>query len=295
MACPDATVHFVSGMPQWFFDYNRKDLRNALELASLVKSDYLIISGMLLCDDLIKFFEPTISKIIKNGSKFIISGGGGQTYSDKEVENCRNFLKRNPPYAFISRDEVSFKNYHDLAEHSYNGIDCGFFVADYLIPADLNLSDFVVFNFDESKPHKFLRLVKQVFFSQKPPAEIPEVSGKNIIRTHHSCWPIWRNGLINLGAANSNFSAPNTLISDNPDDYLNLYARTKATYSDRVHACIATLSFGNPAMLSSVTPRSSLFNKIGADTITEKLTYPNMEKMKEEKEKYLEFLAKVLK
>lgn len=295
MACPNATVHFTSEIPQWFFDINRKNFHNALELASLIKSDYLVVSGMLCCDDFIKLFEPSISKLIKNKTKLIINGGGGARYSQKEVKNFRNFLRRNRPYAFISRDEPSFKNYNDLSERSHNGVDCGFFLSDYYTQADLNLPDFVVFNFDGSSFHKFIKLVKKILSFQKPTAKIPKITDKLIIRTHHSSWPAWLHGAIDLGIPNDYFNKPNTLISDIPDDYLSLYAKTKATYSNRVHACVATLSFGNPAMLFSNASRAYLFDKVGANTIKEKPTYPDVKRIKQEKLKHLEFLSSILK
>ncbi|MFC1630194.1 polysaccharide pyruvyl transferase family protein [Patescibacteria group bacterium] len=291
MACPNAIVHFSSEIPQWVFYSQGKNFRNALEPASLIKSDYLVVSGVLFCDEFIKLYESTISKIIKNNTKFIINGGGSQTYSKKEVENFRNFLKRNPPYALISRDELSFKNYGDLAEHSHNGIDCGFFVSDCFIPTELNLPDFVIFNFDESNIHK----LKNTLLLKKSAIKPPSITDKLVIRTHHSCWPIWRKGPVDLGVPNNYFNRSHTLISDIPDDYLNLYNRAKATYSSRVHACVATLSFGNPAMLFSQTKRSSLFDRVGAGAIKEGLTHPNKEKIKQEKLKHLKFLSSILK
>jgi len=285
MACPDAVVHFTSEMPKWFFYSSRKKFRHSFELVSAIESDYVVVSGMLLCDEFIKLYEPAISALIKKNTKFIINGGGGAKYTQKEIKNFRSFLKRNPPYAFISRDEISFKNYKDLAKHSYNGIDCGFFVSDYFKPAKLNLSEFVVFNFDQSKFYKFLKSVKNKLLFKRFKAQMPKIRNKIIIRTHHSCWK---------NIPRSHFVKPNTLISDIPDDYLNLYANTKATYSDRVHACVATLVFNHPAMLFSQTQRAYLFKKIGADTIKERLTYPNKKKILEEKQKHLEFLSHIL-
>lgn len=295
MANPNAVVDFTSRVPQWFFYYNKKNFRNALESASLMKPDYLVVSGMLLCDEFIKLCEPTISKLIKNNTKFIINGGGGDEYSQKEIDNFRSFLKRNPLYAFISRDEQSFKNYSDLAEHSYNGIDCAFFLPEYFTPARLDLSDFVVFNFDDSKLRKFVDFIKNKLFLKTMEAKIPRITDKLIIRTHHSCWPCRKHGIIDLGVPKEYFNAPNTLMSDVPGDYLNLYAKAKAVYSNRVHACVATLSFGNPAMLFSGTSRAYLFEKIGANTIKEKLTYPDVKKIEEERSKQLAFLSSILK
>jgi len=285
MADPNAVVHFASEMPEWFFYSNRKNFRHSFDLAQTMESDYIVVSGMLLCDEFIRLYEPVISVLIKRGVKFIINGGGGAKYNRKEIENFRNFLKRNSPYAFISRDEHSFENYKDLAKYSYSGLDCGFFVNDYFKPAKLNLAKFVVFNFDEHGFRKILKLAKSKLFLKKFETPVPMVKDKLIIRAHHSCWK---------NIPRSHFLKPKTLISDIPDDYLNLYANAEETYSDRVHACVATLTFGHPAMLLSQTPRAYLFAKVGADTIKKRLTYPNMKKILEEKRRHLKFLSYIL-
>lgn len=297
-ASPGCNIRFYSEVPQWFFYYNKKNVNNAIGLARLVKSDYLVVSGMLCCDEFIKLYEPVISELIKNGTKFIINGGGGAEYTKKEVENFRNFLKRNPPYAFISRDEPSFENFKDLAEHSYSGIDCGFFVSDCFESADLNLPDFVVFNFDTSRTENFLKMARKLVFFKKPTLKIPEIpkiKDRLIIRTHHSCWPVRRYGIFDIGLPRGYFNMPNTFISDIPYGYLNFYAKTKATYSNRVHACVATLAFGNPAMLFSESDRAYLFDRVGASRIKEKLVCLNPEKIRQEKSKQIEFLSSVLK
>jgi len=294
MACPDAIIHFASEIPQWFFYHNKKTIANALNVASLIKSDYLVVSGMLCCDEFIKLYEPIISKLIQRNVKFVINGGGGLKYSQREVDNFRDFLKRNPPYAFISRDEPSFKNYSDLAKYSYNGIDCGFFLSDYFNPAELNLPDFVIFNFDNSNLNKFVNFIKSKAFFKKSKVKIPKIIDKLVVRTHHSCWPDIKYGIIDLGVPREYFNIPNTIISDIPEDYLNLYANTKATYSNRVHACVATLSFGNPAMLFSQDSRAYLFDRIGAYTIKEDITYPNIERIAQEKSKHIAFLSSLL-
>ncbi|MGD0577096.1 MAG: polysaccharide pyruvyl transferase family protein [Candidatus Staskawiczbacteria bacterium] len=292
-ACPEAAVHFSSEFPQWFFYSNRKKCCNALSLAGLIKSDYLVVSGMLLCDEFVKLYEPIVAELMKNDVKFIINGGGGLYYSEKETKNVRDFLKRNRPYAFISRDDFAFKNYSDLAEQSYDGIDCGFFLSDYFNPAPLNISDFILMNFDETNSRKFIEKIKSAISLKNSFVRIPEINDKNIIRTHHSCLISRKHGPIDFGVPGEYFGSKNTLISDIPEDYLNLYANAKSVYSDRVHTCVAALSFGKPAMLFSKTSRAYLFDKVGAPTIKEKLTYPDKEKMAEEKRGHLEFLSSV--
>ena len=199
---------------------------------------------------------------------------GGSDYSKGEIDRFRKFFNEIKPYAFISRDEETFKNYEDLAEHSYNGIDCGFFLKDYFKPARLDLPRYIVLNFDN-----------------RPEPNLDELDFNDyelIIRTHHQ-------SSSELEKIHKDyFDRPNTLISDQPDDYLNLYANTEATFSDRVHNCVATFSFGRPCRLYSKTQRALLFDRIGAGAIRTKLTYPDTKKIENEKRKQVKFLSDLI-
>ena len=304
VAAPNSRIHFVSELPMWLFGIQgrstkyrlfvrfarrlpkwmreipsrrtkdriikkkvSKNVKYCFDLMSAIKVDYVVVSGEVLCEEFIRLFGPTFSKLKEDKVKIIINGGGGANYSDKEITEFRKFMERINPYAFISRDEQSFKNYQDLTEHSLNGVDCGFFLNDCFTPAKVKLPKYVILNFDHH-----------------PEPEL-NIHDKLIIRTHHSCWG---------GVSKSYLGKTNTLISNLPHDYLNLYANTQAVYSDRVHACVVTLSFGHPCKLCTETPRSSLLDKVGATTIRDKLTHPNTKKIEKEKEKQLKFLSNIL-
>lgn len=315
MARPNAVVHFASLTPRWFFQINKKNTNNCFDLVEFIKSDYLVVSGMILSDEFINFHGPIISKLIKKGIKLIINGGGGLRYSEKELQSVGHFLEDNPPLAFISRDEQSFEHFKDLAKFSHNGLDCGFFVSNYLTPPKLDLPDYVILNFDEHNLKRFIKSEVGSFSEKQALVRDLEDKGILIISTHHIFWPkvtvrirdIVANScgslrllrkvfpsVINLNLPNEYFDKPNTLVSAFPDEYLSLYANTKATYSDRVHACVATMSFGNPAMLFSKSKRVFLFDRIGANTITTSITCPNMNTIEHEKSKQVEFLSEVL-
>lgn len=302
MAAPKSTVHFVSEFPRWLFGiqsrsakkrlfirFARKlpewmreipgikdsipkkvseNVRYCFDLMSAIKSDYAVVSGVMLCEEFIELFGPIFLKLKEDKVKIIINGGGGANYSDKEISEVRKFLERINPYAFISRDKQSFKNYQDLAEHSLNGIDCAFFTNNYFTPAKLKLPKYVILNFD---------------YHPEPKLNIQD---RLIIRTHHSCW----------GGISKRYLGKNNLfISGTPDGYLNLYANTEALYSDRVHACVATLAFGHPCRLYyAEIPRASLLDRVGATTIRHKLTYPDTEKIEKEKKKQVRFLSYIL-
>jgi hypothetical protein len=293
LANPNANIYFASEMPQWFYYFSNKNYSKAFNLASVIKSDYIVISGMMLCEEFVKLYESVVSKAIKNGAKFIINGGGGEKYDPQEVSAVRNFLKRCPPLAFISRDDVSFKNYQNLAKYSYNGIDVGFFISDCFPAANLNLSNFAIFNFDQS-------IFRELFSeNNKIKKELKSQISEDciIINTYHSCWPKTRfkDLIISLFFADRYIYQANTLISDIPEDYLQLYANAKATYSNRVHACIAALSYGKKSRLFSRTKRALLFDRIGLRNIQKELVEIDINKFQQEKNKQVEFLTNIFK
>jgi len=230
--------------------------KNLFDVRNFVKADYYVISGAILNNVWIKlgFFEKLINR--NKDTKLIINGGGGSFYTEDEIETVGNFLSELNIYAFISRDGKAFKEYGDLAEHSFNGIDCGFFVSDFLHPPSMDLPSYITLTFDGIQEPK-----------------LPEEK-RSIIRTHHSSWSQGGGVLKYIYyKTRQNFDKKSTLISDLPEDYLVIYANTDETHSDRIHACVPTLAYGKPARFYGKTPR----------------------KLKIEKERHMQFLSDVLK
>lgn len=294
-AVPQAKVYVASELAKWVFWYNGQPMERSLDLAELADVDFVVISGMSMCDEFIAVEGPVLNKLSERGVKIVFSGTGGEVYTEQEVANFRNFLKGLNLAGFISRDEVAYKNFRDLFPISYSGIDCAFFLGDCFEALPLTIKDYVVYNFDN-----------------RPEPQIDQPN-PHILRTHHTCnkllfkpagmpkfllalhrrWPFlekfqWKNPFLRY------LSQPNTLISDMPDDYLHLYASVSAVYTDRVHACISTLAFGNAAMLYSKTPRAYLFERVGANSIYQKLTRLDMNRLKEEKQKQTHALKEIL-
>jgi len=261
-------VFHFGGMSSYLFTIRGKS-KNTLPAGKMFNCDYMVMGGMTMCEDNFKTQEVVLRQFIKNNARIVIAGGGAGKYDEKEVSSVRKWMKKIPIYGFISRDEYTYNKYADLAVHSFNGIDSAIFISDFYNPPELNLSAFAIFNFDKlSEP----RIKTDI---------------KLIIRTHHSCWPP------NLKKEYFNFS--NTLISDLPTDYLNLYAKTKITYSDRIHACIATLAYGNKAMFfGKNSPRLRMFQRIGAKNITDQPVKLDLKALAKEKEMQINFLKEIL-
>lgn len=292
-ACPDATIYLTSVLNRWVSYHvnigvwgriikKPVSLTNVFNLQDYAKVDYVVQSGAFLSKHWFDLHGQVILDLTKKGCKLIINGGGmaDSSYSEEEIEKTRAYLKRIKPYIFISRDKESFESFKDLAEYPYNGIDCAFFVSEGYKPLQLDLHPYVILNFDNGP--------------EPPLEELKIEEDKYIIRTHHS---FWHNFAFRdyLKMKEKYYETENTMISELPYDYLNLYANTNVTYSDRVHACVGTLAYGNPARLFSRTPRSHLFERVGASKITEKVIKLNMNKIEKEKQKQIDFLSEILK
>ena len=258
--------YHVSRVHDWALKAD-KSLENLFDLGLYMKADYAVISGCVLNDYTVRRYGSTLLNLKRKNVKIIFNGVGGSSYRTSELNIIRKFLRKIKPYAFISRDVQAFKNYQDLARYSYNGVDCAFFVNDFFQPVELELPKYAVLTFDQ-QPEPNLRLDYDL-----------------IIRTHHKL----------LGRIPKEyFDKPNTLISDSVEDYFNIYANADVLHSDRVHACVATLSFGRACKLYHETVRSLLLDRVGLEEIKIKIVYPDTYRIEKEKGKQITFLSEIL-
>ncbi len=263
-AFPDSIIAFASEMPRWFFhnsaakfsntifhklcfthckrsvEDKKGYIENALDISSITKCDLVVFSGMAMCKEFIHINGPAILRLSQKGTPVLLLGTGASEYSKNERAIYGEFLKRVNPIAFISRDDKSYELFSDVVNHSYKGIDCGFFVKEGYQPFELDFPSYMVAAFD-SMPEPQINL-----------------KGRQLLRAHHDLWgPLSKEYI----------STENTLISDIPHDYLTLYANADEVHSDRVHACVAALSYGRYAKLYHPTLRGSLFEAAGATDI----------------------------
>jgi hypothetical protein len=284
---PNSEIYFTSNAPNSIYSRygNSKMEKNFVNLSGIIKADYYVFGGSMLELEWFMSHFRLFQDLVKNKSKIIMLGvGGGDTYPDNEIEAVRGYLKKLNIFIMVSRDKKAFENYRDLAEYSYDGIDCAFFLNDIFTTAKLDLPEYVVFTFDKMT---------------EPNLQIKE----KIIRAHHASWKFSPNQLFsrwdfkmfvwNIIHHQTNLIKKNDMISDLPDDYLNLYGNCKATYSDRIHACVATLAFGNPARLYSKSERSLLFDRVELSSIRGTLVSLDRGKIEKEKKKQIDFLREI--
>lgn len=233
-------VHTMQRAAKKLHDRSYKTVKtqNIFSMASMVKCDYFIIPGCVLTVPFFTIYGDLIKRKAEQGSKIIFLGASGNFYTEYEVKFVSEYLRKLRPYAIMTRDSLAYKYYANFTKNSYNGIDNVFFVNLLNLPQiDTDLTPYVVLNIEEPKHYRIKEELKNIF------------KEKNIVYSYHKPFPYTKvSKLVKNGV----------IVSDNPMDYLLLYRNASEVYSDRVHACIPTLAFGNKARLFSNSPRDSL-------------------------------------
>lgn len=245
---------------------------NSFEIGEVANVDIIVFAGMSMCKEFVDNNGISFVRAAKRGVATLLLGTGAAFYTEDEANYYADFLNSLSRYAVITRDDDTFNLYKDKLKNISTGIDSAFFLPDYYVPPKLELPPYDVVNFDSAEPYS------------------PQISHNvdHIINTHHNI----------IDIKQSHISRPNTLISSVPEDYLALYSQANETHSDRVHACVATLAYGNKARLYNNTPRKSLFSKLHADKITNQVVSLDMDLLnrlkKEQIEKTRFFISKLL-
>ena len=245
--------------------------------AKIAKLDCLVLPGCVLTVPFFVIFGKLLEDKVAQGCKLIFLAASGNHYTKNEVKVVSAWLEKLKPYAIMTRDSVAYKHYAKYSCNSYNGIDNVFFVNRLdLKKTNTTIDPYIVLNFDEPKHKKIKQKLEKEFANQ------------HIVYTDHKPYPY---------SKVSRLSKQNIMCSDYPLDYLFVYKNVKETHSDRVHACIPTLSFGNAAQLYSDSPRIALFDNVGIK-VSEMKDHPvalDQNYLKELQEKQIAFLKGLLK
>ena len=256
--------------------YSAVNTTEVFSPASMFYFDYLVIPGCVLTIHFFKIYIKFLENKTRQGCKIVFIGASGNYYTEDETSYVSKCLSELKPYAIMTRDSVAYKLYKEYCQYSYNGIDNAFFVNKLNIPhLDSDLSPYVVVNLESPKNEKLKNeLVKEL-----------KNNKKNIIYTDHCPYPYTK--------VSRMVREDSTVVSDYPLDYLNLYRNVDKVYSDRVHACITTLSLGNTAILYSDTPRKALFENVGIDHVPGKeMRLKNLDELQMGQIKFLKSLFK---
>lgn len=250
------------------------------DLRLLTSPDIVVLGGSLFDIFWSKVHKNLLNWLIeKQIPVIVLGGGGGNNYSQTEIDYIKSVWSKINLYAFISRDEKAFENFKDLAKNKHSGIDNAFFLADCFKPHKLSIENLGIKAFD-------------LTFNRK--VEFPD--NFEVYTLGHRLSDLDSiKYFLKKGFKTFKIIKQYDMISDYADDYLHIYGNSKITHSDRVHACVATLSFGGEAQYYDKSDRSFLFERIGLGAIRNSLVTLDQEYIKGEKEKQLTFLQSAIK
>ncbi len=321
---PDVQISLIGEMPGYPSYWNPRggNPTNFFDWAEYIDVDYLVLMGPLFRPETEKIWGQGLARIMAKGTKLVLLGVGMMKYDDGYVKTYRELLMRYRPYIFTSRDVETYDKLGDLAEHPYDGIDFGFFVSDLYTPIGLFSDErkWIAFNFDKipepcvSLSKTFLSSGQYDFefafddwiwgvrfprFRQKlaersrylmfleglfPGNSLTQIGDYEIVRTDHRPHPLLRR---------KTYRYPRVMVNDVPYAYFEIYKGARLTLSNRVHACVAALAYGNHAMLFTRSPRSRLLERMGLDDIRKHPMAINKDFLEQEKKSLLKFLADV--
>ena len=271
--------------PFLYSEYNasimfKENRSNYLNTFVNLKPSCAFFSGMVACPEFISDQAEIIQQLDKLGIPIVFNGIGGETFTDREVEIFRDFIRKHKIAGFISRDDVSFAAYADLfpSGRAFRGIDVAFFMQD--------VSRFQILR-DLPKPYTVMN-EDDLGFSSSPysfPACKKALEAGSLVYTHHQLTDM----------PHSYLTTPRSMLAELPDEFVALYAQAKTTFTTRVHACIATLTFGGECILLYDTPRAMLFERVGCADITKKLCSLDMDLLKTRKAEHMSALESIMK
>lgn len=309
-AFPEANVFFIAD-EQGYINPKKGNPTNSFNSILNIDLDIAVILGPFIRPEVAKIVIPTLQELKKKGIKILAMGVGMMDYTPKTIAYASSVLKEIQPEIFLTRDQETYEAFKSSCVHSYNGIDLGFFSSDVYNGTGLS-EDYITLNFDqipeprikkgtrgdypfcfEGESYSLSFNERRKAFNEKgflfqladrmflPQSYNNNFAGKKIIRTEHRYNPIFLKKI---------YCYPNTIASDIPHPYWAAYKNTKLTISNRVHACVATLSFGNSAFLFTKSPRSYLLDRIGASDIKKGPVTLEKDRLTEEKENLIEFV-----
>lgn len=293
---------------------------NSIDYAKHLELDALVILGPYVRPEMNGIVSDLIKTQHEKGAKIIVLAAGMMQYDPATIDISRTLMKECPPHIFTTRDSETYDALGDLAESAFDGVDVATFVSDLFPKIPSDLEPYIAVNFDQipepfiSTDPSFSGRIDRSFehdgkvwnirhpkrrteLCYKHRAYIfldsllglnggPErVDGKLVVRTDHRYNPF---------LMKKNYRASNIYSGDVPYSYLNIYANADLTISNRVHACVATVSYGNPAMLFTRSPRAYLLKRLGLDKIKDQPQRVDLAFLADEKAKLIDWLRQRL-
>lgn len=234
-------VNFVRdavGLPRSTKAFMRENATNLLELYD---PDVVVIPGPSLHPEVYGAFGD----VIAGETPTLLLGTGSPRYDEETVAKTRAMIRAITVDAAIVRNERA-TTYADVIDELHLGIDNGFFIDDWYTPPD----------FDEE-------LTAITYDKSAEPDDIAE-SGR-VIRPHHTpfgmLYPDFLRRFFATGWSEDWYRDEHWFASDTLRDYLDVYGNADVTYTDRLHACVPTLAYGNEAIFDRETPRKGVLDR----------------------------------
>lgn len=252
--------------------------RNAVNVSELIDADLAVLPGCVLSRPTFRKYFDTLTRLRERDIPIVIIGGGGEEYDEAERKDVEAVFDALDIEVLLTRDRTAYEEYDDLVEYCYDGIDCSLFLGDAHQPPEAN-REFDVHAFDKG--------------------EEPDIDGASstIIRPDHAPFdepyhfPVGERARELLGLETPLFEQENVFVSDMVTDYLFLYANADVVRSDRIHACLPALTYGNRAQFYFDTPRANLFDRVPIDgDVTSELVRFDMDELEREKDAQVEAL-----
>ncbi|HCT46622.1 MAG: hypothetical protein CMJ35_10405 [Phycisphaerae bacterium] len=318
-AYPGAHVFPIGDQPG-YWNTSAGNPPNAIDYAKHLDLDAIVILGPYVRPEMNSIVSDLIRTQHEKGAKIIVLAAGMMQYDPGTIELSRSLMKECPPHIFTSRDTETYNALGDLAEFAFDGVDVATFVSDLFPKVPTDLEPYIAVNFDqipepvistdpgftgrvdrsftfEGKNWKVQQPKRRTELCYKHRAYIfldsllglykgPErIDERLVVRTDHRYNPF---------LMKKNYRASNIYSGDVPYSYLNIYANADLTISNRVHACVATVSYGNPAMLFTRSPRAYLLKRLGLDKIKDEPQSIDLAFLADEKAKLINWLSQRL-
>ncbi|MBY6140970.1 polysaccharide pyruvyl transferase family protein [Leisingera daeponensis] len=297
---------------------------NYVDFVKYLDIDYLVLQGPVLNAWMAASWEKTFKALQERGTRIILLSCAFFKFTGSEIAKVKAFLEAYPPALISTRDDKSYGILKDWLPGvpKYNGIDSGFFLNRCVTPFKTRGSTpYMAMNFDrypepsisesafDAGKFRTMRIelegaayhlgipnfldksahkgkIRSYFADLTDRRKLPETfAGRMVVRPEHRFFP---------HVTHKIYRQPNATASDEPWTYINIYANADFTLSDRVHACVATLAFGSPAMLFTPSPRSALFGRVGLEEIKTRLVTLDLDYLHEEQEKEIAWLKERL-
>ncbi|GAB5560438.1 MAG: hypothetical protein SynsKO_20850 [Synoicihabitans sp.] len=317
---PGAQINYVLDQPGYrtFNDQSKGNPVNDWGMIARLDIDIIVLEGPMLTVNFPALWEDTFRTLTARGVKIVLLGAAMFRFNEEEKRVNLEFLTRYKPFILSSRDEPTYDTFKECADHSHCGLDSAFFVPRAYTPFKLKTAPYVAMNFDRW-PEPMVTLdadnvrpgTRDFTWEGRTwhldfPSLLMKWADRNKWWSYFAAFADRRKLSGDLGGMEvvrpehrfnphitpKIYKRPNAVASDEPWTYFTVYANATLTVSDRVHACIITMAYGNPAVLFSPSPRSMVFDRLGLESVREKPTTLNPEFLLQEQEAELDFLKR---